>query len=49
MTYGNEQVWLKVRNSFCGLPDELMDVVVGCPQVRRLFCHLGRDFGVWCI
>jgi hypothetical protein len=29
MTYGNEQVGLKIRKTLCGLPDEFMDVIVG--------------------
>ena len=34
MTYGDEHVWLEIRNPRGGLSDEFMDFIVGCPQVR---------------
>jgi len=40
MTYGNEQIGLELCNTFRGLPDEFMDVVVGGFQVWRFLCHL---------
>ena len=43
MTYGNKQIGLELRNTFRGLPDEFMDVVVGGLQVWRFLCHLPRE------
>lgn len=43
MTYGNEQGWFEIRNTFCRLSDEFMDFVIGGPQVRRLLGHPRRE------
>lgn len=31
MTYSNEQVGLEIRDTFRGLPDEFMNLIVGGP------------------
>ena len=47
MTYSNEQIGLELRDTFRGLSDEFMDVIVGGPQVRRFLCHRARESAEW--